>query len=94
MTTQADWEAAFLKALGAAVRQARLERGLTQEQLADAAHLHQNTVRLLEQARRMPSVLLLLQMATGLGVSVAELLDRVEAEVGPIPWSVRTPTQE
>lgn len=62
---------------------------MTQEELADASRLHENTIRLLEQARRMPSVLLLLQVAHGLGVSVTELLDRVQAEVGPIPWSVR-----
>lgn len=94
MATQAEWETAFLRTLGAVVRQVRLERGLSQEQLAEAAHVHENTVRLLEQSKRMPSVLLLLQLAVGLGVSVAELLERVEAEVGPIPWSVPTSTQE
>lgn len=87
MATQSEWEAAFQKTLGAVVRQVRLERGLNQEQLAEAAQLHQNTVRLLEQGKRMPSILLLIQVAAGLRVSVADLLRRVEAEVGLGPWA-------
>lgn len=87
MQTEAEWETAFLKALGIAVREVRQERGLSQEQLAEASHVHENTVRLLEQGKRMPSVLLLLQITSGLRLPPASLLERVENEVGPIPWS-------
>jgi transcriptional regulator with XRE-family HTH domain len=65
----------------------RQERGLSQEQLAEAARVHENTVRLLEQGKRMPSVLLLVQVAAGLACSPTELLDGVLREVGPIPLS-------
>lgn len=94
MSTQSEWEIAFLKSLGAVVRQVRLERGLSQEQLAEAAHLHLNTVKLLELGRRMPSILLLIQVGSGLRVSVAELLRRVEAEVGLGPWEAASSREQ
>lgn len=86
MQTQAEWESAFLEALAARVRAERQERGLSQEQLAQSSRLHVNTVRLLEYGKRMPSVLVLAQIAAGLGLSASGLLERVEAEVGPMRW--------
>jgi len=56
----------------------RTERGLTQEQVADAGGLALSDVGRIERGQRDPGVRVLVRLAGGLGVSVAELLDGLD----------------
>lgn len=86
MATQAEWEEAFGRGFGQVLRDLRLERRLGQEQLAEASRLHENTIRLLEQGKRLPSLLIVFHLAAGLKLPPSALVARVEEQVGPIPW--------
>jgi len=56
----------------------RLDRGMTIEQLADAAFVHRTTVGLLERGERTPSVEVASQVAKALGYPLSELLAKAE----------------
>ena len=64
---------------GSVLRRLRRERGMTQEQLAEAADLHVNHVSFLERGMRTPSLDVVLQIARGLGTTGAELVTEVES---------------
>jgi transcriptional regulator with XRE-family HTH domain len=59
--------------LGAAVRQLREKRGITQERLAQDAGVTTGTVSLVERGRSNPAWGTVKALASGLGVSVAQL---------------------
>ena len=59
---------------GEAVRAMRRRRGLSQEELADAAGLHRTHISLIERGLREPSLDTLVKLCRGLGVSPAEAL--------------------
>jgi XRE family transcriptional regulator, regulator of sulfur utilization len=65
---------------GAVLRRRREEAGLSQEALAEKAGLHRNYIGLLERCQRIPSILVVQQIATALGTSMAEFLGEVERE--------------
>jgi transcriptional regulator with XRE-family HTH domain len=46
--------------------------------LAAEAGLHRNYIGLLERGQRMPSILIVQQLATALGTTMADLLGEVE----------------
>ena len=66
---------AVAEAFGARVRELRLERGMTQEGLAEAAELHATFVSNLERGYRVPSLPTVLRVAAGLGVDAGSLVD-------------------
>ncbi len=59
---------------GANLRRARLEAGLTQEQLSDLCGLHSTEISRLERAVREPRLSTIVQVARGLGLPAADLL--------------------
>lgn len=69
----------FQRALGAAVKDRRLELGLTQEQLSLRAGLHQRWISNVETGVRNPSYASLRRLADGLGLTTSELIRRAEA---------------
>jgi transcriptional regulator with XRE-family HTH domain len=71
------------EAFGQVMRGLRLERGLTQQELADAARVHRNHIGLLERGARAPTLPMLFDLALALGVSPAHVVGRVEELVGP-----------
>jgi len=68
-----DSDGRLLK-LGGAIRVARLERGLSQEALADAAGIDRSHMGKIERGERNVSVLNVARVAKGLNVSVASLM--------------------
>lgn len=75
MAGDADRAELFVSlALQTAARRKR--RGWTQQTLADEAGLERGTVARIEQARRMPSVPVLVALADALGCSTDALLER------------------
>lgn len=64
----------MLAALGRRVREARVRRGLTQLDLAQAAELSVAYVSLIERGGRNPPLTTVVSLARALGVGVTELV--------------------
>jgi transcriptional regulator with XRE-family HTH domain len=62
------------KLVGRNVARLRLEKGLTQEQLAEESGFTQQYLSDLERGRRNPTVVTLYHLASALGVEAAALL--------------------
>lgn len=69
-------QAAAQCALGAALRELRQERGLSQEALAAEAGLHRTYVSQTERGQRNLSLMNLIRLAEALDVDAAQLLGR------------------
>ncbi|MCW2987691.1 MAG: putative transcriptional regulator [Solirubrobacterales bacterium] len=67
------------KAFGARVRELRMEAGLTQERLAEAAGLHPTFISNVERGYRVPSVPTMLRLAVALAVAPSDLVDKLTA---------------
>ena len=67
-----------LHQLGSAVRQRRRKLGLSQEQLAERSGLHRNYIGGVERGERNVGFINLQRIASGLEVSLAELVRRME----------------
>lgn len=67
------------KAFGQRVREVRVEKGMTQEQLAEAAGLHPTFVSNIERGYRVPTIPTLLRMSQALGVRPGLMLDGLTA---------------
>lgn len=69
-----------LLALGHAIRALRLERGLSQERLAEASGLHPRYISDVERGRRNVGMVNVDRLARALSVDLPTLMARVEAE--------------
>ncbi len=67
-----------LQAIGAAIREARLERQLSQEKLAELAKLHRNVIGKAERGVTGPALDSLFTIADALGTSASKLVARAE----------------
>ena len=63
---------------GALVRQLRLEKGMSQERLAELCGLHRNYVGAIERAERTPSILKADKLAKALGLNLSGLFLELE----------------
>ena len=63
-----------MSALGHRVREERRQRGFTLEALAAASGVSRSMLSEVERGSRVPTVLVLDRIATGLGTSIARLL--------------------
>lgn len=63
---------------GALVRQLRLEKGMSQERLAELCGLHRNYVGAVERAERTPSIVTADKLAKALGTTLSNLFSKVE----------------
>lgn len=68
---------AFAKVLA----EARAERGISQETLAERANISTRHVSYLENGARQPSLTILLALSAGLGLPMSELLHRLESRL-------------
>lgn len=59
------------------LRKARLERGLSQQALASACHMHLTAISLLERAGREPLLSTITRIAHGLEMQPCELLEGI-----------------
>ena len=71
----------LLAAFGAAVREQRQQRGLSQEALADLAGLQRTYLSEVETGRRNVTLVNIGRLATALGVGVGELLATAEGRL-------------
>lgn len=65
---------------GVVLRRRRQAAGFSQEALAAKAEVHRNYVGLLERGQRVPSILVVQQLARALDTTMSELLAEVEEE--------------
>jgi transcriptional regulator with XRE-family HTH domain len=65
-TPEADW-------FGGVIRRRREQQGRTQEQLAEAAQISSTYLGILERGENVPTLSVILQLATALDVHPAEL---------------------
>lgn len=68
-------------AFGKVLRRLRQESGLTQEALGFEANLRRTYVSILELGQQQPSLTSILKIAAALGVTGADLIEQVEAEI-------------
>ena len=64
----------LIKAIGGNVRRLRLRRGLTQEDLGEAAGIHYTFLGHIERGNKAPSLPTLARIAQALGMPIASLL--------------------
>lgn len=64
---------AFLTQFGHRIKQIRLAQGLSQEQLAEKAHLHRTYVGMNERGEKNITLKNIYRLAKGLGVKVRDL---------------------
>ena len=69
-----------LAAVGRAVRKVRLERGMSQEGLAEAAGIHPRYVSDVERGRRNVGMVNVERLARALAVDLPTLMTEVEAQ--------------
>lgn len=70
-----EFEKQVAEAFGQRVRELRLEKGMTQEQLAEAAGLHPTFISNVERGYRVPTIVTLLKLADGLNMLPAALVE-------------------
>jgi transcriptional regulator with XRE-family HTH domain len=68
------YEAKLLKSFGRAIRSYRKQRGLSQEELAEAARLSRNYISDIERGVRNPSLLALVALSRALRVPLRDIL--------------------
>jgi transcriptional regulator with XRE-family HTH domain len=66
--------------LGRAVKQVRIQRGLTQEQVSAASGLHPTYISDIERGARNPSWEAITRLAGGIGVSTADIAHCYDTE--------------
>ena len=66
------------EALGDRMRDLRKKQGFSQEAFADHCGLHRTAVSLIERGERVPSLITLVTISRGFGMSVSELLRGVD----------------
>ena len=70
-----DYELPF----GAALRRARLARGLSQEELGLEASVQRNFISLIELGRNQPTITTIVKLARALGMKASDLVAQAEA---------------
>jgi transcriptional regulator with XRE-family HTH domain len=74
----ASTPAPLLAAFGVAVRQLRVNRGLTQERLAEAAGIHRTYIGDVERGLRNVSLVNIVRIAKALSIEASTLLAAME----------------
>lgn len=72
----------MMKKVGEGIRHFRRQKGMSQEELAHSANIHESYVGKLERAEKVCSVDVLAKVAEALGVSLPEFFRYVQPEGG------------
>lgn len=80
-TGTTTYEAEPAIAFGAAVREERTNQGIAQETLAHMAGIERSHMGKIERGEHMPTLVLILRIAKGLGCSAAALMAATEAQL-------------
>lgn len=72
-------------AFGLAVRTARLEHGIAQEELASLAEVERSHMGKIERGEHMPTLALILKIAVALNISAGDLMAATESNLRAAP---------
>ena len=61
---------------GSRTRHFRVQKGITQEQLADLTDMHTETISRLERGKMQPSITVMVAVARALGCGIVELVEQ------------------
>lgn len=75
------FDADLAQAFGAAVRALRMERGIAQESLAHLAGIERSHMGKIERGEHLPSLAMILKVATALKMSGTELMAATESNL-------------
>ena len=70
---------------GPLLRTLRIEAGFSQEQLAAMCGMDRSAISLLERRKNHPSLASLVLLSEAFGMSAAELISRIEADIPQLP---------
>ena len=70
------------KAFGEALRQVRVGRGISQQELALESELDRTYISLLERGLRQPTITTLMGLSDALGIDPALLIKKTKARLG------------
>lgn len=70
---------------GPLLRRLRTEAGLSQDQLAAMCSMDRSAISLLERQKNHPSLASLVLISEALGMTAAELIGRIEADIPQMP---------
>ena len=70
------------KAFGEALRQVRVGRGISQQELALESELDRTYISLLERGLRQPTITTLIALSDALGIDPALLIKKTKARLG------------
>jgi transcriptional regulator with XRE-family HTH domain len=73
------------KAFGSAVRNRRLELGLSQEELGHIANIHRTYISQIERGIKSPSLKVIALLSQALELKLHELVYRAELQLGEQP---------
>lgn len=79
----------LIRAFSAAIKSRRLELQLTQEDLAGRIELDRPYITLLEAGTKQPTISVLWRIATGLELTVSELVALVDKRLAALPSAKR-----
>lgn len=68
-------------AFGVAVRAARMEQGIAQEELASLAEIERSHMGKIERGEHMPTLALILRISRALKISAADLMAATESNL-------------
>lgn len=66
---------------GKLLKDLREEKGFSQEKLAEKSDLHRNTIALIENAKRQPSLKTIFALAKALNIAPSEMIGKLEKKV-------------
>ncbi len=67
--------------LGDVLREARINAGLSQEQLAQKTNLHRTYISLIERNKRQPTIQVFIKICWKLGVTPSEIIKKIESSM-------------
>ena len=88
-----SFEPVTARAFGEVIRSLREAQGVAQDAFALAAGVDRSYYGKLERGERQPSLALLLRIASGLGVTGADLVGRAEAAIKKLRRRETSPTR-
>lgn len=69
---------------GEVIGQLRRNRGISQEDLAERAGVHRTYISQLERGLKSPTLVVLMKLATALGMKASEILAQLEHELNEL----------
>jgi len=78
MSQETAYKSTILKQLGKNIREIRLSKNISQEELAFKINSARNFIGCIERAEKAPTIVTLCKIARALQVSVCNLLDSID----------------